>query len=214
MEEFIAYKKFTDTDSAEEVCELLRDKGIEYKLVDSSHAYVKVVGYSQIDPGIIINIQSIDFEEADKILDAYYLSQIQSVDKTHYIFDFSDDELKEIIKNPYDWGSLDFHLAKKILSDKGFEYSQSYIEDRKAEKVNELSQVKTVSIYKMFLGYIFAIILPVVSLLIGLLIVNTRNVLPNGQKLYAYAEKDRLHGKIMITISIIWMTIFIIFRLT
>src|SRR4051812_25126344 len=100
MEEFITYRKFIDTESAEEVCDLLRTNEIEYRLLDSSHAYVKFAGYSQIDPGIIINIQSTDFEKADKVLDSYYLKQIETVDKSHYIFEFYDDELKEIIKNP------------------------------------------------------------------------------------------------------------------
>lgn len=210
MEEFVTFRKFIDTEAAEEVCELLTNAEIEHRLLDSSHAYVKFAGYSQIEPGIIINIQSKDFERADKVLDSYYLKQIETVDKDHYIFEFSDDELKEIIKNPYDWGSLDFHLAKKLLNDKGFEFSGDYAEERKAEKLKELSQVKKVSTYKLVIGYIFAIFLPAVSLIIGLLIVNTRNVLPNGEKPYAYTNSDRLHGKIMVTISVIWVTIFIL----
>lgn len=210
MEEFITYRKFTDTESAEEVCELLRNNEVEYRLLDSSHSYVKFAGYSQIDPGIIINIQSGNFERADKILDLYYLKQIETVDKSHYIFEFTDEELKEVVKNPYDWGSLDFHLAKKLLKDKGFEFSPGYVEDRKAEKLKELSKVRNVSTYKLILGYMFSILMPAVGLIIGLLIINTRNVLPNGQKPNAYTNSDRLHGKVMIAISISWAAIIIL----
>lgn len=213
MEDYITYKKFTDLDSAEEVCELLRNNKIGYHLLDSSHSYVKFAGYSEIDPGILINIQSEDFAKADVILDSYYFKEIEKVDKTHYIFEFSDDELKEILKNPYDWGSLDFQLAKKLLKDKGFEYSESYIEDRKSERIRKLSEVRKVSTYKLVIGYIFTILLPALSLIIGLLIINTRNVLPNGQKLNAYRDIDRIHGKIMVAISIIWAAI-IVFRLS
>ena len=209
-EDFTTYRKFTDQESAEDVCKLLKDNGIEYELSDSSHTYLKVIGYSQIDPGIVINIKSNDFKKADQILDSYYLKQIENVDKSHYVFEFSDDELKEIVRNPYDWGTLDFHLAKKLLKDKGFEFSENYIEDRKSEKIKELSQTKEVSTYKLILGYIFSIILPPVGLIIGLLIVNTKNVLPNGQKLHAYTTKSRTQGQIIITISTIWATIIIL----
>ena len=209
-DDFTIYRKFSDTESAEEVCELLRENGIEYHLLDSSHTYLKVIGYSQIDPGVIINIQPDEFSKADKVLDSYYLKQIENVDKSHYIFYFSDDELKEVVKNPYDWGTLDFHLAKKILKDKGHEFSDDYIEERKAKKIKELSQIKKVTFYKLILGYILSLFLPGVGLIIGLLIVNTKNVLPNGEKLHTYSKNDRLHGQIMIVISIAWATIIIL----
>ena len=208
-EEFITYRKFTDAESAEEVCEQLREHSIEYKLLDSSHSYLKVIGYSQIDPGVIVNIKPRDFKKADRILDQYYMNLVENVDKSHYIFEFSDDELKDIVKNPYDWGSLDLHLAKKLLKDKGIELSETYVEERKSEKLKELSKSKEASFYKIILGYIFSFILPAVGLIIGLLIVNTKNVLPNGHRLPAYSNSSRTHGQVMIVISVIWATVVI-----
>ncbi len=212
MTEFVAYRKFTDIDSAEEICDRLREKEIECNLQDNLHQYVKIIGYNEIDLGITLNIKSEDFPKADRILEAYYLTEIENVDKDYHLFEFTDEELKDILAHPYEWGSFDFQLARKLLKEKGIEYSDDYISQRKLEKITELSQVKKVPKYKIVSGYILSIIFPPVGLITGLLIINNRNILPTGEKFYIHPKSDRTHGKMMIGISIIWATL-VVFRL-
>ncbi len=210
--EFIAYRKFTDIESAEEICDKLREKEIECSLQDNLHQYVKVIGYNEIDLGITLNIKSEDFPKADEILETYYSTEIENVDKSYHLFEFTDEELKDILAHPYEWGAFDFQLARKLLKEKGIEYSDDYINQRKLEKITDLSQVKKVPTYKIVTGYILSILLPPVGLITGLLIINNRNLLPNGQKFYIHPPSDRNHGQIMIAISIIWAAI-VVFRL-
>ena len=205
--EYTSYKKFTDQESAEEITNLLRENGIECHLQDNLHHYVKAIGAHQVDFAVILNIKTDDFIKADKILAAHYLKAIEDVDKTYYLFEFTDEELKDIISNPYDWGNFDFQLAKKILKEKGIEYSDSYIESKKEEKINELSRIKKIPVYKLVAGYLLAFFLPPVGMINGFLIVNNRNILPNGQKFYIHSEADRKQGRIIIAVSIIWALI-------
>src|SRR5882762_8223486 len=117
--EYASYRQFTDRESAEEITALLTENNIEYRLQDNLHYYVKAIAAHQIDFAVILNIKTDDFPKADKILEVYYSKEIDDVDKSYYLFDFTDEELKEIISNPYDWGNSDFQLAKKILKEKG-----------------------------------------------------------------------------------------------
>lgn len=199
--EFAAYKKFTDLDSAQEIIDLLKLHNIECRLLDETFANVKLVGYSPIDFGITINIKLDDFNSANQVLEQYYLAEIEKVDPSYYIFDFTNDELKEIVSNPYDWGEFDFHLAKKILTTRGIEINEGAIESRKKAKIAHLSQKVQVSATRIVTGYLFAFIFPPYSLLVGLLIVNNRNILPNGEKVYVHSDYDRTHGKAIVALS-------------
>jgi hypothetical protein len=210
--EFIGYRKFTDLESAQEICGKLSENEIPFTLDDNSHNYVKVIGYSQIDLGITLNIKSEDFAKADKILETYYSADIESVDENYYLFEFTDEELKNIVANPYEWGSFDFLLARKLLKEKGIEFSEEYIAKKKNDKLEELSKVHKVPVYKFVIGYILAILIPAAGLIFGLLVINNNHVLPNGKKVYAHTESDKLNGKIILAISIIWSAI-LIFRI-
>ena len=208
--EFVSYRKFTDTESAEDIVKLFHENNIPCRLVDEQHAYVKVVGYTPIDFGISININPDDFVKADKILEAYYLKDIKTIDKDYYLFDFTDEELKNVVSNPHDWGQFDILLANKILKEKGIGYSDNDIENKKEERIAALSIVKKIPVYKIALGYILSIIFPPGGMINGFLILNNRNILPNGKKFYVHSEKDRLHGKAFIGISIMWIIIIIL----
>jgi hypothetical protein len=199
--EFIAFKKFTDLDSSEELLMLLKENKIECHLQDETYSNVKFVGYNPIDFGFTLNIKPQDFTNANSILEAYYLKEIQKADVSYYLYEFTDAELKEIVEKPYEWGEFDFLLAKKILKERGIEISEEAIERNKEEKVAELSKVVKVSKLKLICGYIASILFPPYALISGFLIVNNRNILPNGQKVYLHSAADRTHGKVIIALS-------------
>ena len=133
--DFVAYKKFTDLDSAQEIIDLLKLNNITCHLLDETFANVKIVGYSPIDFGITLNIKPDDFKRANQVLEQYYLAEIEKADPNYHLFDFTDGELKEIVSNPYDWGEFDFHLAKKILRTRGIEINEGAIENQKKQKL-------------------------------------------------------------------------------
>ena len=209
--DFILYQKFTDVESAEEFASELDKNGIEFLLEDNNHSYVKVYGYTPIDIAIGVNIKEQDFTKADLILEKYYNEQIEGIDKSYYIFEYTNQELNEIISNPHEWGRLDYQLAKHILRERGLEVSDEKIKSIKTEKINELSQKEKASNIKIISGYILAFIMPVFAILIGLTIKYNRKILPTGEKFYINTDQDRKHGQAIIVISIIWVCLFFIY---
>jgi len=206
-EEFVLYQKFTDTTIAEEIAAVLKDNGIEGHLQNNLHAYVNIVGYNPIDFAIGLNLKPADFPAADKILETYYAQLIEKADKDYYLFDFTNEELHDIIANPYDWGQFDYQLAKHILKAKGEDISDAHVQEMKKAKIDALSEKKKLSQVKLISGYILSILVPVAAIIIGITIIYNRTVLPNGQKFYIHTEKERAHGKRMIVISLVWMFI-------
>jgi hypothetical protein len=200
--EFVAYKKFTDTESAEQIAELLNQNNIEYHLQDNNHHYVKTITAYQVDFAVILNIRSKDFAKAEQILEAHYSALLNDIEKDYYLYDFSVTELKEVVENPYDWGALDFQLAKKLLADKGITYTTEEINKRKGERLVELSKIVPVPTYKIILGYILAIILPPIGFVLGFLILNNRNLLPDGRRVYIHSKSTRSHGQTIIILSV------------
>ena len=208
--EYVAYKKFTDLDSAEEVLRLLKENNIECHLLDETFASVKIVGYNPIDFGITLNIKPNDFGKANTILKQYYLDEIEKADTTYYLFDFADNELMEIVEKPYEWGDFDVHLARKILKGRGVVINEASIETKKEAAIADLSKIIPVSGLRIICGYLFAFIFPPYSMISGFLIVHNRNILPNGKKVYLHSEADRKHGKIIVMLSGIMATIIIL----
>jgi len=208
--DYILYQKFTDVESAEEFANELRKNGIEYLLENNNHSYQKVFGYNQIDIAIGVNIRQSDFEKANIVLEKYYAAQIHNIDRSYYLFEFTDEELKNIISNPYDWGRLDYQLAKHILKERGSEITVAEIEAIKTKKIAELSQKKKAGNFKIIIGYILAFIIPILPILIGISITHNRKILPNGERFYVNTDQDRKHGQRIIMISIAWLCLFFI----
>jgi len=206
-EEFVLYHKFTDTAVAEDIAAELKEHGIDCHLQNNLHSYLTVVGAASIDFAIGLNLRPQDFPRADAILDYYCLQAVREIDKGYYLFEFTDAELREIINNPYDWGQFDYQLAKHILKEKGEEVSDTHVQQMKQKKISDLSQQEKVNPIKLVAGYILALIIPVAAIVIGITILYNRTVLPNGEKFYIHSKKERMHGKRMITISMVWMVI-------
>ena len=154
--EFVAYRKFTDLESASEVADFLKKSGIESRLQDNTHAYVKFFGATEIDLTITLNLRSADFKLADELLQQYASQRISGIPNDYYLFSFSDEELKEIIDNPYDWGQFDLVLAKKLMAERGTEYSEDYVTEQRRNKVTVLKTIIRVPAIKIIAGYILS----------------------------------------------------------
>lgn len=209
-EEFISYRKFADKESAEEISNLLNEAAIPYELRDNTQLFIKVVGPQDVDLGYVISLHSKDFTIADVLVEAYYSKHLENVDKDYYLFEFTDQELKNVLLHPYEWGYFDKLLAKKLLKEKGIEYDDAYIEKRKSDTLAKLSETKKIELYQYLLGYAFTAIIPIIGVAMGLIIMNNRNVLPTGEKVYAHPASDRRHGQTMLIISIAWACVSIV----
>src|SRR5690349_11909236 len=178
-EEFRPFHSFQDAELVNDFAAKLSDAGIEYK-IEKAPALVSdfIIGSTPV-ADISINLRSKDFEKAHEVLGNYYKSQLDFVDKDHYLFAFTDQELYEILEKPDEWGYLDYQLARKILNDRGRAVDSLTLQNFKAERIKELAKPGKASNSLILLGYCFFIFAGIPTILIGRYIIKDQKTLPD-----------------------------------
>ena len=198
MDEFIMFKRFIDAKQAKKLAEELTKKGIECQLIDDSLS--KEITFSNNSE---LLIRQSDFEKANTILDERADELLVNINKEHYLFEFTNDELYDILTKPDAWNSLDYKLAQQILKDRGQEIDEELLKSLKEERIAGLSKPNKGQALWIIVGYIFSFTISIFGILIGWHLWKMKKTLPNGKKVYVYSENDRIHGKWIFFIGII-----------
>jgi hypothetical protein len=210
----LTFQKFHDMEVAEDIAEKLRENNIYYELVDESPAFDVSYAYNFVSKDIRIKLKPWDFVTARNILDEYYKGQIDKVDETYYLFSFSNDELKEIISKPDEWGYFDYQLAQKILRDRGDEIKPAVVGLLKEERNKELGKTESMHKKTIARGYYAAFLGGFWGFVIGHSLVYSRKTLPDGRSVYTYPEEERTHGINILIISsvcvVLWTVVIIV----
>src|SRR5690349_2135740 len=117
MSSFEVFKSFFLEEEAVALRDLLLNQGIEAKVEKSRDIVDKIIAGDGLDPQIHLKIKNTDFTRSNQIIDEYISQHLATVDPDYYLFDFSDEELLEIIHKPDEWNNQDVMIAKKILAD-------------------------------------------------------------------------------------------------
>jgi len=198
MDEFVMFKRFIDAEQAKELAEELTKKGIECQLIDNSLS--KEITFSSNSE---LMIRQSEFEKANKILDEKADELLVNINKQHYLFEFTNDELFDILTKPDAWNSLDYKLAQQILKDRGQDIDEDLLKSLIHARVAELSKPNKGQALWIIIGYIFSFTISIIGLIIGWNLWKMKKTLPSGEKIYVYSENDRIHGKWIFFIGII-----------
>ncbi|WP_316755509.1 hypothetical protein [Pedobacter aquatilis] len=208
--QFLTYQKFIDKSLAYELKEILATHKIESVYEDASTHFDHSFANNQSNNEYLIKIKSADFERADKILAALSANDQHTVDPEHYLFDFTDDELRDVLLKSDEWSKYDYILAQKILQERGHIIDKGTIDNLKMQRIEELSKPEKSQISSIIAGYIFALLGGLIAIFIGWHLFSHQKTLPNGVRTYGYSEYDRKHGKIIAIIgtlsAIVWIT--------
>ena len=191
----LVYRKFYEQERANGLTELLADNGIEFELTEDKENLDSIYGDKQFSKQYFVKIKGDDFKKADSILVNLSEKELETVDKDHYLYGFTDEELFEIISKPDEWNEFDFQLAKKILRERGKEINQDTIDLLKKQRLNDLAKPEEGQRNWIYAGYIFALLGGLFGVFIGWHLSTYRKTLPNGQQFYGYKQEDRKHGR-------------------
>lgn len=203
MEELIKYKAFQNLEDFEEFKDILSAQNIQFDTEDYPINYIADKTNNNFNHEYVIKLKKDDFEKADKLQIEIAETEIKNVDPDYYLFDYSIDELRNIIKEKDAWNSFDVTLAMKILRDKGVELSEEDLAAMESERLTQLSEPDKKTSFWVTLGYLSAILGGIFGILIGTHLANHKRILPNGEKVFDYTESDRKHGKYILIISLI-----------
>lgn len=219
-EQFVAFQSFSDLELATAFTEMLDESSIPYKLLKVPQVLSSDIIGTTSSPDFVLQLRPGDFSKAHRSLREYFKPMTETVEKDYYLFEFSNNELFDIISRPDEWGYFDYQLAQKILTDRGQEIDDLLLQKLNRERSEFLGKpekagfllfsfaylliligfIYTVS--PVFSLYDFTFCSPIVSFFIGRHVFRNTKVLPDGQSVYSYRPSDRKHGNVIIYLSL------------
>lgn len=212
-DQFLTYQKFSNKDDFNELTQLLTANGVAFSIEDTSPSFDPAFGNNELNKEYRIKLKKNDFEKVDILQVDILENQVSSVDQDYYLFEFTDEELIEVITKNDEWSKFDYLLAQKILKDRGKEINKDLLAALKRTRIEALSQPEHSQKAWIIAGYIFAFLGGFLGLIIGWNLNNHKKTLPNGDRVYGYSSEDRKHGKRIFTIAIIFLIIWMIARI-
>lgn len=188
---FVTYKKFNALIEANELISILEKNNIDYLIENSSPNYDITLSANHSQDEFRIRIHPDNFEKVNNLI----ISELKDLpDKTHFIHQFNENELFDVLKNPEEWSPEVLFFAKNILETKGILISEEQLETWKNQKI-ELLKKPLKKPNKLIQTAIFLNILGGFSgMLVGWYLQKFVRTLFNGERVNAYDEETRLIG--------------------
>ena len=208
--DFVKYRKFHDQKFADELISILQQNNIEYEVselkpsLDSSFR-----GSNPLATEIIVKIKKSDFDKMDKIWENDLRIDLDSVDKNHYIFEFNNEELFDVLSRPDEWSPLDYKLSIALLKRRGKEIDEELLRSLKKQRINDLSKAESSQVPWIMLGYFVSFLGGILGVAIGWHLTTSKKILPDGTKVHSYIDSDRKHGKVILYLGIVSMLFWI-----
>jgi hypothetical protein len=213
---YAVFKIFTDVDQAEELAVDLKKNKIDCRLVDNSPPVDITFTGNTLDNEVQVLIKQSDFVTARKVLEEQAEQLLGQIDKDYYLFEFTNEELFEILLKPDEWCALDYRLARKILNERGKDINDDLINSLRKQRLDDLAKPEQGQKPWIVIGYMFSIIGGLIGVFIGWYLQNYKKTLPDGRKVYAFSDSDRKNGKYIFSIGIFffmaWQSLWIIIR--
>ncbi|MGZ5243077.1 MAG: hypothetical protein ACXWEY_12560 [Bacteroidia bacterium] len=211
--QFVTYRKFSDVNAALELGALLEKNDLEYLHEDTSASFDASFANNDLSKEYRIKLHKEDFEKADKILHEQASAEIEDLDEDYYLFEFTDEELIEVVLNRNDWSALDFVLAQKLLKERGKEVNPEVINQVEKQKIDALAKPEEDQKNLIAAGYIFAILGGLIGIFIGFHLYTQKKTLPDGRQVYAFSDHDRKEGERIFITGIIALIIWILVKI-
>ncbi len=128
---------------------ILQAKGLENLLQQNNITTQLTDNIPPIDPSFsgttLLNEYEIkilieDFEKAELILEKEVENVINQVEDDHYLFDFTDEELYEVLLKSDEWSEFDYKLAQNILTKRGKSIDIDLLNALKKQRIETLAE--------------------------------------------------------------------------
>jgi hypothetical protein len=213
MKELATFKIFNDRSSAEDFAEILKENNIYFQIEEDALTFDASYANNPLNRDFRVRIAQNEFNKANNAYEQYFNHHLATIDPDYYLFEFSDDELKEIISKPDEWGSLDYALSQKILKDRGMEVSETEKTAIQSNRLKELARPEGESVSNIVSYYIISLFCFPVGIIIGWIWAFSKKQLPNGDKVPAYNAKTQAHGINIFYICLTMMGLFILYKI-
>ena len=198
---FVTFKMFADKIPAESLANFLAIHKVEYVLENNSALLDASFGGGELAKEFAVCIREKDVPRVQALLETAAEEEFNSLDNDYYLFQFTDDELREVVLKSDEWNAFDITLAKKLLKQHGAELTEGTLHEFRQQRIEALSQPEKSQSLTVLLGYLFAVISGFLGIAIGWFLWSQKKTLPNGKKVYSFNASDRWHGRIIMILG-------------
>ncbi|CAN5231355.1 hypothetical protein BH11BAC6_BH11BAC6_18090 [soil metagenome] len=141
----------------------------------------------------------------------------KGIPQDHYLWELSNEELKNILLQEDEWSREDYAVAKILMEDRSQFVSEADIKKAKEENRIKEQAKQTISVPVLILLYLIAPLGSLVPVVAGLIIYTMKDYDLDGIKTYVYADNMRQNGLIILAIGILstlwWVSELLWFKL-
>ncbi len=199
--EFITFQKVESQEEASVLIAILQDAGIEAQFETVSTPVDVTFTGNTPAAEVHIKIQPDDFAKANEALEQHAKTIVVEYPDDHYIFNFTDEELLEVVQKEDEWSKEDFILAKKLLHDRGKEITEAELEAFRQQRLIDFRKPAKGETGWIAFGFLMAFMGGLLGVIIGWIHYSMKKTDPTGHRFYAYDEATRKSGRLMAVIG-------------
>lgn len=211
-EDFVTYAKFIRRQDALDLADFLKEKGVPYTLSSSMIHFDPSLSNNELNHEIELRLHPDQFEQVDLLRKEEAKKNALDDSEEHYLHNFTDQELIDVLSKPDEWNPFDVILAQHILDVRGISLDEDHLKKLQQQRLDELRQTEPSKTIWLLIGYVMASLGGIIGIMIGWHLYFHKKTLPNGERIYYYTPKSRMHGYIMGLLGSIALVIFVILR--
>jgi len=201
---FLTYAKFPSEKEAGELTGFLSAHQVPFIIEQDKTVLDKIYIGESFDPMTLLKIRSTDFERVNELVITDLVIDDSQVGKDYYLFQFSNEELLNVVHTPGEWNYFDRALAKKLLSER-----QVAVHGQTTSPDTQVYEPARLTKDRLVMQYLIAILLPLTGILIGYMTIKATQTLPNGQSVKMYDKDTRAHAQVILFIGLAWLVLFL-----
>lgn len=210
--EFVTYQRFRTKEEATELAAVLAQHQIPFQYEDDAEIFDPTFAYNEALKDYRIKLRKQDFERADALLLQASAALLSEVGNDYYLYEFTNEELIEVLTKSDEWSKFDYVLAQKILQERGHAVDQASLDNFKKQRIEALAQPENNNQGKVYAGYFFALLGGLLGIFIGWHLATHKKTLTTGERVYGYAEADRKHGKTIFILGMVCCVLWVVAR--
>jgi hypothetical protein len=209
--DLVTFRKYNSLFAAASFQSLLRSEGIYCEIEDVSPPVDITFSVNPLHNEYRVRIKPEDFDKVNGLLAVETLLSLENISEDHFMYDFSDMELIEVLQKPDEWSMEDYIIAQKMLSSRGLEFTTQDLTTLKEKRIETLKKSRENPEKIILIGRILIFFGGIGAIAMGWYLKNFRKTIFTGERVWEFDRASRRKGHQIMIWGIVSYIIFIIF---
>lgn len=209
-----SFRLFVEREDAERFTEELLKGGFNPELRTTGQVF-DVTFTAGMERETHVLLPEEEFVAAEEWLEQQTAALHGDVPADHYLTTFTDEELRDVVRDADAWAPHDRAWARTMLKERGRAIDDDEVSRIRAERMEELRRPEKAGSGMLLAAILMVLFGGFVGIVIGWSMRYARKTLPDGSRIFRYTEADRRTGTyIMIAgIFLLLVTLMLLFGL-